>query len=166
MYVVLFSGIMTSGRIGVDFWLSIVFPAEMFYSFTLPFREAEWGHSSCSGKVILEGVTALSFSSCPDGHCEIWGQRWITALTVTDCSTADLWLDSLSLYFLTCKVEIKIRQKKRGQQKMRSLDSITDLMDMNLSKLQVIVKDRGAWCAAVHGVAKSQTQPSDWAIVP
>ena len=41
VYVVLFSGIMTSGRIGVDFWLSIVFPAEMFYSFTVPFREAE-----------------------------------------------------------------------------------------------------------------------------
>ena len=41
VYVVLFSGIMTSGRIGVDSWLSIVFPAEMFYSFTLPSREAE-----------------------------------------------------------------------------------------------------------------------------
>ena len=44
---------------------------------------------------------------------------------------------------------------------MRSLDSITDLMDMNLSKLQVIVKDRGAWCATVYGVTKSQTQLSD-----
>ena len=49
----------------------------------------------------------------------------------------------------------KIESKSRGeQQKMRWLDSITDSMNMNLSKFQEIVKDRGAWCAAVHGVAK------------
>ena len=52
-------------------------------------------------------------------------------------------------------------RKKRGQQRIRWLDSITDSMDMNLSKLQEIVEEKGGWCAVVHGVAKNWTQLSD-----
>ena len=48
-------------------------------------------------------------------------------------------------------------KRRRKQQRMRGLDRITDTMDRNLSKLQDIVKNRGAWCAAVHGVSKNQT---------
>ena len=91
-------------------------------------------------------------------------QLWIfIGKIVAEAESLILWPphakpDSLEKILMLGKIEGK---RRRGQQRMRWLDSITDSIDTNFSKLQEIVEDRGAWSAIVHGVTKSWTQLSN-----
>ena len=77
--------------------------------------------------------------------------------TVHAVAKSQTWLKRLSTH--TVLFEGK---KRRGQQRMRWLDTITKSIDMNMSKLREIVKNRGVWRAAVHGITKSQTSLNNW----
>ena len=93
----------------------------------------------------------------PEYSMEDWCWSWSSSTLATWCEELTHWKKTLMLE----KIEGK---RRREQQRMRWLDGITDSVDINLSKFQQRVEDRGAWHAIVHGVTKSWTWPSYWKI--